>query len=173
MTTRKKRITAWEIVPAPEPQREADDTAPLKACPFCPSPEHAPNESTWQGDYGFWTAQIHCIICRVTTEHSAHTEAEAVESAHRHWNTRAAPATATNAKITHHYTIYATDTDGTAYFQELMEDGSIQYSHPETIFWLAISWILTGKAAPAREVTEEMAERALHWMPLPAGPGET
>jgi hypothetical protein len=45
-----------------------------------------------------WSAQAHCLDCRLTVEHSAFTEGEAQAALLKHWNTR--PASATAVEVT-------------------------------------------------------------------------
>ena len=57
-------------------------------CPFCSKPDKGPVLTTWKGDWGTWSAQAHCLDCRVTIEHSAFTEKEAEAALLGHWNAR-------------------------------------------------------------------------------------
>lgn len=76
----------------------APDSAAMKPsrllpCPMYAKPVNGPILVTWKGDYGVWSAQVHCLDCRLTIERSSlRSESDAEAAMLKHWNTRAIPA---------------------------------------------------------------------------------
>jgi len=72
----------------------------LLPCPLCGSPTHPVKLNTWLGEYGYWSAQAHCLDCHLTVDHSALTEDDAVAALLKHWNTRPAqPVTVSEGMV--------------------------------------------------------------------------